>query len=64
MSKLKIEPIEGFDCIAAKGQGQEKIYLETKDMTSEQYIEYVHRKAREGKMGELLLRLKKKPAAL
>ena len=63
MSKLKIEPIEGFDCIAFKNKVQEKIYQETKDMTSEQYIGHIHRKSREGKMGELLLRLEKKPAA-
>jgi hypothetical protein len=62
MSKLKIEPIKGFDCIAFKNKVQEKIYQETKDMTSEQYINHIHRKSREGRLGKLLLRLKKKPA--
>jgi hypothetical protein len=62
MSELKFEPIEGFDCVAFKREAQAKIYEETKNMTPEQYVEYIHRKAREGEMGELLERLKKKPA--
>lgn len=61
--KMEIRPIEGFDCIALKRKAQEQIYQATKDMTAEQELEYIHRKAREGEMGELLLRLKKKPAA-
>ena len=63
MSELKFEPIEGFDCVAFKRKAQEQIYQETKDMTPEQYLEYVHRSVQEGEMGEIWRRFAKKPAA-
>ena len=50
MNKLKIEPIEGFDCMDFKRKVQDQIYQETKDMTSEQYTEYVHQKASASKI--------------
>lgn len=59
MSKLNIKPIEGFDCIEFKRQVQEKIYQETKDMTPEQYLEYVHRNAQES---EIWRKFARKPA--
>jgi hypothetical protein len=32
--------IKEFDCIAMKREAQDRIYLETKDMSSEQQIQY------------------------
>jgi hypothetical protein len=60
MSKLNIKPIEGFDCMAFKRKVQEQIYQETKDMTPEQYIEYIHRNVSES---EIWRKFAKKPAA-
>ena len=60
MSKLNIKPIKGFDCIAFKRKVQEQIYQETKDMTPEQEMEYIHRNARESKIWR---RFAKKPVA-
>jgi hypothetical protein len=62
MSEFKTKIIEGFDCIAFKRKAQEQIHRETKGMTPEQELEYIHRKAREGEMGKTLDRLKKNPA--
>lgn len=62
MNEPKVKIIEGFDCIAHKRKVQEEIYQETKGMTPQQELEYIHRKAREGEMGKLLERLRKKPA--
>ena len=48
MTKLdlsKIKPIPGFDCVKWKRERQEKIYEETKGMTSEEYLEYVRKGA-------------------
>lgn len=62
MSEEKVKIIEGFDCIADKRKAQEEIYRETKGMTPQEELDYIHRKAREGEMGKLLERLRKKPA--
>jgi len=62
MSEEKPKIIEGFDCIAFKRKAQEQIYRETKDMTPEQYLEYVHRSVQEGEMGEIWRKFQKKPA--
>lgn len=61
MKKLKVKPIEGFDCIAYKRKVQEQIYQETKDMTPEEEMAYIRRKAHEGKMGEIWRKLQRKP---
>ena len=37
-----------FDCIAFKEEAQRRIYEEIKDMTSQEQIEYFHRKAMTG----------------
>lgn len=59
MNELKVDPIEGFDCMAFKRKAQDQIYKATNDMSPQQYVKYIHRKAREGKMGKLLEWLKK-----
>jgi hypothetical protein len=44
MTKLdmsKIKPIPGFDSLKWKQEMQDKIYEETKDMTREEYREYL-----------------------
>ena len=63
MSEEKPKIIEGFDCIAFKRQAQEQIYQETKDMTPEEELEYIHRNAQEGEMGEIWRKFEKNPAA-
>lgn len=51
MKQIKIDkskwpkPIPGFSCIEMKHQIQEKIYEETKHMTSEERREYFHNKS-------------------
>jgi len=40
-----IKPIPGFDCVKMKREIQAKIYEETKDMTSEEYLEYIRKGA-------------------
>jgi len=59
MKKFNFKPISGFSAIAYKRKVQEKIYQETKDMTSEQFMEYVHREAHKS---EIWRRFEKKPA--
>jgi len=41
----KYPPIPGFDCVKMKREIQAKIYERTKDMTSEEYLEYVRKRA-------------------
>ena len=43
----KIKPIPGFDCVKMKREIQAKIYEETKDMTSEEYLEYIRKESRQ-----------------
>ena len=40
------EPIPGFDVLKWKQETQDRIYQETKDMTTEEWLEYL-RQARE-----------------
>jgi uncharacterized protein (UPF0332 family) len=40
-----IEPIPGFSCVQMKRDIQAKIYEETKDMTSEESLEYIRQGA-------------------
>lgn len=60
MSEEKPKIIEGFDCIAFKRKVQEEIYQETKDMTPEEELEYIHRQVQES---EIWRKFQKKPAA-
>ena len=41
-----IKPIPGFDCVKMKREIQAQIYEETKDMTSEEYLEYIRKESR------------------
>jgi|GEM_PF-1616642 len=41
-----IKPIPGFDCVAMKREIQAAIYEETKDMTSEEYLEYIRKESK------------------
>ncbi len=59
MNKLNIKSIEGFDCMEFKRKVQDQIYQETKSMTSEQFMEYVHRQVGES---EIWKKFEKKPA--
>lgn len=52
--------IKGFDCIAYKRKVQEQIYQETKNMSADQYLEYVRRSVREGEIGEIWKKFQKK----
>ena len=41
-----IKPIPGFDCVAMKREIQSQIYEETKNMTSDEYLEYIRKESR------------------
>jgi len=40
-----IKPIPGFDCVKMKREIQAQIYEETKNMTSEEYLEYIRKES-------------------
>jgi hypothetical protein len=49
MTKLDlsaIKPIPGFDCVKMKREIQATIYEETKNMTSEEYLEYIRNESK------------------
>jgi len=48
--------IKTFDCVEMKRRIQEKIYEETKDMSSEEYIAFIRKQVDEGPFGKLLKR--------
>ena len=48
--------IKTFDCVEMKRRIQEKIYEETKDMSSEEYIVFIRKQVDEGPFGKLLER--------
>jgi len=43
----KIKPIPGFDCVQMKREIQAQIYQETKDMTTEEWLDYVRKGSEE-----------------
>jgi len=52
-----------FDCVEMKRRIQEKIYAETKDMSREEFIAYMRRRAEEGPFGHLFTQtVKSRPA--
>ena len=42
----QFKPIPGFDCVAMKREIQAAIYDETKNMTSEEYLEYIRKESK------------------
>jgi len=42
----KFPPMPGFDCVRMKREIQAAIYEETKNMTSEEYLEYIRNESR------------------
>ena len=60
-----MKPIErpaGFDCIAFKRETQLRMYEETKEMTRQQEIDYLEKKASDGPLAELWRELKRRAA--
>ena len=49
---IKSKVIKGFNCVEFKNKAQERIYAETKGMTSKQKVEYYHDRANNGRLGE------------
>jgi len=42
-----IKPIPGFDCVKMKREIQAQIYEETKDMTTDEWLDYVRKGSEE-----------------
>ena len=55
---------KGLDCLDFKRRAQARIYGDTKDMTHEEEIEYLHRRAREGSLGAWWRSIGDHPAAV
>ena len=49
-----------FDCVEMKRRAAERIYLETKDLTFEQIIDYWRRRNEEFRRGQKQIRLQEK----
>ena len=49
-----------FDCVEMKRHAAERIYLETKDLTFEQIIDYWRRRNEEFRRGQKQIRLQEK----
>ena len=48
-----MKPRKTFDCVEMKREIQERIHLETKDLSREELIDYFHRHAETGPFAEL-----------
>ena len=55
-----MKPHRAFDCVEMKRKIQEKIYEETKRLSREELIAYLHRHAETGPFAQLWKKLPKK----
>jgi hypothetical protein len=55
---MKTKMKKEFDCIEFKRQVQSEMYEETRDMSAEEFLEYLRRRVEEGPGGEWWISLR------